>query len=173
MARTRGGSFIPVVVALVAIGAFLAWIATQTPERTVAVAEPGDTTGAAQPADTAPAQVVDPQTMAVSASARELIGQRIELQSVPVSSAMGDQLFWIELPGGSPYLVKLDSAAVAAGRTVPTAGNVRVIGRVMDKDDVVLQQWMERGVLRNDSDKMQAEFGTTYIEASRVTPAGG
>ena len=173
MARTRGGSFIPVIVALVAIGAFLAWIATQAPERTVAVAEPGDTTGApTQPADTTPAQVVDPQTMA-SAGARELIGQRIELQSVPVSSTMGDQLFWIELPGGSPYLVKLDSASVAAGRTVPTSGNVRIVGRVADKDEVLLQQWVQAGVLRNDSDKMQAEFGTTYIEASQVTPAGG
>ncbi|HUF52066.1 MAG TPA: hypothetical protein VMN60_14675 [Longimicrobiales bacterium] len=173
MAKTRGGSYLPVIVAFVAIGAFLGWLAMQQKDDAVAVTEPGDTANAQSTQPATSATVVDPADMAVSATVRGLVGQTIELQSVPVSSPMGAQLFWIELPGGSPYLVKLDSAAVAAGRTFPTTGNVRIVGRVLEKNNALLDQWMQNGVLTSADQKMQAEFGSTYLEASQVAPAGG
>ena len=174
MAKTRGGSFIPVVVAFVAIGLFFGWLAMQRRQEAVAVTEPGDTASVpANPTEQGTPTVVDPADMVTAANVRGLVGQLIELQSVPVTSQLGTQLFWIELPGGSPYLVKLDSASVAAGRSVPTVGTYRIVGRILTKDNAVLDQWAQSGVLSTPDDRSLAEFGTTYLEASQVTPAGG
>ena len=173
MANDRGGrSWISVTVAVIAVVLFFGWIATREPPESVAVAEPGaDTIPAAAP--DAPATTVEPADLTQSATARGLIGQDIELQAVPVSSALGAQMFWIELPGGSPYLVQLDSAMVASGQSVPqSGGQVRIVGRVTDKSQEVKDRWMSTQVLADADELAQAEFGTTFILARRVEPAG-
>lgn len=170
--RSAGGSsWIPVAVAVLAVGAFLLWLATRQPPETVAVAEPGDTTAMQD----APIQatVVEPETLVQTASARGLIGQTIEVSAVRVQDTLGSQMFWMEMPDGSPYLVKLDSALVARGAALPAPGSrVRVIGRVAEKTDAVLDDWMQSGALQTADQRMLAEFGSTFIEAQRVQPAG-
>jgi len=116
-------------------------------------------------------QVVVPDSMQRSAYVRSLIGRDIELQSMPVSMAMGAQFFWVDLPNGAPLLVKLDSSLVAAGQAPPSTGRVSIVGRVTAKDAALLEQWRQSGVLESDDHKMQAEFGGSYIEARRVQPA--
>jgi hypothetical protein len=171
--RTDGGtSWIPMVIAVVAIAGFMFWLASQKPSETVVVEEPGADAPAAT--DSAvQATVVEPATLVQSAAARGLIGQTIEVSSVRVSDTLGAQMFWIEMPDGSPYLVKLDSALVARGTAVPTPDSrVRVIGRVAEKTGAVLDGWTQSGALENPDQRMLAEFGATYIEAQRVEPAG-
>jgi hypothetical protein len=104
MAKTDAGggrSWISVTVAFVAIGVFLFWISTREPPESVVVTEPGD-----EPADTAasagPATTIEPDVLVSTAAARELIGQTIELASVPVSDVLGTEMFWIDLHGGTP-----------------------------------------------------------------------
>jgi hypothetical protein len=171
--KRRTGGWMPVAVALVAVGVFLGWLATQQPEETVAVEEPG----AGQLAEGAAgaeeqATLVEPGVLVQQAG--EYVGQTVELQSVAVMSPLGDQLFWIELPGGMPFLVKLSDAEIQRGARAPQGGRrVHLVGQVLEKNEAVLDGWTERGVLQTADQRMQAEYGTTYLEARRVTPAAG
>jgi hypothetical protein len=161
----RGGSsWISVAVALVAVTVFLGWLATRQPPETVAVDEPDAARAGAE--DTGPpAMVIQPDAL-TGTGARSYVDQDIELQSVPVTSPLGSQLFWIELPGGTPYLVRL-----AQGTQPPAGTNVRVVGRVVEKTDALLDEWEQAGVLQSADHRLQAEYGGTYIEARRVVPA--
>jgi hypothetical protein len=165
-----GGSWIPVAVAVVAVGLFFGWIATREPPASVAVAEPGDTaadTGAPE----GPTRPIEPDELNQTASA--LVGQDVELASVRVSDVLGSEMFWIELPGGAPYLVKMDSSLIAGGRALPQPGvAVRLVGRVLEKTTGVVDSWMESGALETADQRMLAEFGSTFISARRVDPAG-
>ena len=175
MAKDAGGrSWLSVTVAVIAVALFFGWIATREPPESVAVAEPDDAAGdTSMAAPDAPATPIEAADLNQTATARGLIGQNIELASVPVSDVLGTQMFWIELPGGSPYLVKLDEALVARGLALPQSGNnVRIVGQVQEKTPAVLDGWMESGVLQNADQRMLAEFGSTFISARRVEPAG-
>jgi hypothetical protein len=168
--KRRGGTnFVPVAVALVAVFLFLGWLATRKPEQAVVVAEPG-ADAPEQVDESGPAVAITPADLNQPA---QYVGEVVELERVSVMSPLGSNLFWVELPGGSPYLVQLDSAQMARGTRVPAAGSaVHVVGRVLSKSDSVLNAWMERGVLQSEGQRSQAEFGSTYIEARRVGPAG-
>ena len=171
--RRSGGSWVSVAVAVLAVGLFFGWIATREPPESVAVAEPGDTAVTDTAASDAPATPIEPADLNQTATARALVGQNIELTSVSVSDVLGSQMFWIELPGGAPYLVKMDSAMVAGGRALPQFGsNVRIVGRVMEKTPEVIDSWEASGALETADQRMLAEFGSTFIDARRVEPAG-
>lgn len=175
MAKTDaggGGSWISVTVAFVAVAVFFLWMATREPPEAVAVAEPGD-----EPADTtaqATGTPIEPSALVETTSARGLIGQDIELASVLVSDVLGTEMFWIELPGGAPYLVKMDSAQIASGISLPAQrSNVRVVGRVLEKTPELLDRWTASGAIANPDQRSLAEYGSTFIAARRVEPAGG
>ncbi|MBR9989109.1 MAG: hypothetical protein KFH98_05090 [Gemmatimonadetes bacterium] len=171
--RAGGGSWISVTVAVVAVAAFFGWIATREPPQSVAVAEPNGS--AVDTVDTgAPATVITTEQLSETATARSLIGQNVELESVKVLDHLGPQMFWIEMPGGAPYLVKMDEALVSSGRALPQReGLVRLVGRLLEKTPAVLDSWTESGALESADDRSLAEFGSTFIEARRVEPAGG
>lgn len=171
--KSRSGqNWLPIGIAIITVGLFLGWLATREPDTAVAVTEPGEPTAdtIAGEAPAAPPTAIQPDQLS-GAAARDLIGQNVELSSVPITSTLGPQLFWIELPGGSPFLVKLDEALVGRGTQVQAGRSARIVGRVLNKDEALLEQWQQAGVLRNEGDRMQAEYGTTYIEASQVQPA--
>jgi hypothetical protein len=165
-----GSNWLAVVVAILAIGLFMGWLMMQRPDESVAIEEPSavDAPDAADGAFT----VVTADELATTARVRELRGQDIRVNDIEVVSVMGDQLFWLQLPNGNPFLAKLDSASVAAGTTAPQPGRYTIVGRVLEKNETTLADWQQAGVLRSDGDRMQAEFGTSYIEARRVRPAG-
>lgn len=169
--RSSGGSsWLPMAVAVLAIAGFIAWLATRQPPETIAVAEPGDTTEQAD-SDTTPATVVPPEQLVQPATAQGLVGQRVEVSSVRVQDVLGAQMFWIEMPDGSPFLVQMGSTLLARGTAQPTAGSrVRVIGRVAEKTPEVVDAWIADGVITEEQ-RILAEYGSTYIEAQRVEPA--
>jgi hypothetical protein len=171
MAKTERGvsSFVPALVALVSVAVFLGWLATRQPTTTgVAVAEPDDAAAdATGPATGTPIEAEQLNQQ----GGRGLVGQNIELASVPVTSTMGQHFVWIELPGGTPYLVRLDRALVDQGTPVAAGRNARIVGRVELKDDAVLSGWEQEGILQDEGHRMQAEFGTTYIHARLIQPA--
>ncbi|HSJ09937.1 MAG TPA: hypothetical protein VK928_08480 [Longimicrobiales bacterium] len=164
-------SFISVGVAIVAVVLFLGWLATRERPAEVAVEEPDSAAAPAAPAG-GPATVVEADSLTRSAFVRSMMGQDVELRGMPVSTAMGGNFFWIDLPNGQPFLVKLDSAMIAAGQTAPGSGAVNITGRITAKDAALLDQWRQAGVLESDDHKMQAEFGSSFIEARLVQPAG-
>jgi hypothetical protein len=168
--RRDSMNVVPVVVALLAVGLFLGWLATRQPSETVAVAEPNAPNGAVPAeAPTGPATTIEPAALNQS---EQLVGQVVEIPSINVQAALGPQMFWAELPGGQPYLVKLDETLVQQGIARPTSGRVRVVGQVQSITPAVLEDWMQRGVLTSADERLQAEFSSTYIQATRVVPAG-
>jgi hypothetical protein len=169
---TGGSSWLPVGVAILAVAAFIGWLATRQPPETVAVDEPGESSQVQEQEGPIEATTVDAGQLVQSASARNLMGQTIELPSVRVQETLGSQAFWIELPGGSAYLVRMDTSVT---RRTPRPGrgeDVRVIGQVEELTPARLDEWLSAGAVTQDERNM-AEFGpTTYIEAQRVQRAG-
>jgi anti-sigma factor RsiW len=164
--RKQGGSsFIPLAVALVAVAVFIGWLATREPEQAVAVEEPdaaADTTGGADEAG--PPAVVDATALS-GATGQQYVGQYVQLTRVEVMSPLGSRLFWIDA-GGQPYLVHFTEG------TVPQSGaRVQVTGTVREKSDALLDEWVQSGILESEGHRLQAEFGSTYIQARRVQPA--
>jgi hypothetical protein len=165
--RAGGSSWISIGVAVLAVGLFLGWLATRRPPEVVTVVEP-DAAGDVAPGDMPPATTIDPAELLQD---RQFIGQVVELPSVPVSSPLGPQLFWIELPGGTPYLIRLDTTLVARGTQVPAGRRVRLAGQIREKTDAILDEWLETGVLQSEDHRLQAQFGVTYMNAHQVQPA--
>jgi hypothetical protein len=176
MAKNNGGrSFISVGVAILAVGLFLGWLATREPPPSTVVAEPGDTGAVAGDntlIDESAARVLAESEMTHSARMDDLTGEVVRINNVPIAARLGDQMFWIELPSGDQYLVKLSNALVASGTQAPSSGRVNIVGRVEAKNEALLNQWMQSGALQTENQRIQAEFGLSYLEAHRVQPAG-
>jgi hypothetical protein len=175
MANTPAGRSSPTsalwpLVAILVVAVFIVWLAmTSEPSVIAAPEETGDTTALASGSETA--EVVQPA--AFEADQSSYWGREIQLQNVVVTSAMGTQIAWIELPSGAPFLVKMNDAMVQSGQAVTPQSRVTVVGRVLEKTDSVLTAWQQNGALQNDGHRQQAEFGTTYIEARRIMPGTG
>lgn len=171
--RVGGGTnFLIVGVSVLMIVALMAWLFMQEQSRAEATVAEGDTAAVAEagPAGAAPAQTVNDTVF--EQNVKTYVGQVVEITKVKFSSGLSSQTFWVELPTGQPFLVKLDSALVASGATPPTGGTLHIVGTVQSKDPALVAQWMQSGVLQNDDQKIQAEFGTTYMEARQIRPAG-
>jgi|SRR5690606_28455515 len=168
----RSHGWIPVTVAVVAIATFMAWLALQESPQSVAVQEPGETaSGNAARPDISAAEQIDPAVLVQSSSS--LIGQMVDIPSINVQDQLGPNMFWIELPGSSPYLVRMDSTNIRAGAPLPAAGtNVRVVGVVKAKDTNLIANWGSTDPL-NEDEQLLADFGGTYIEAVVVESATG
>lgn len=166
-----GGTNILIVgVSVLLVAALMAWLVMQQPDGSEAVVAEGDTTGAVvETAAVAPQHTVD--GTAFEQNMRSYVGQVVALNGVRFSSGLSRQTFWLELPSGAPYLVKLDSAMVAAGTTPPAGGTLDIVGTVKEKDAALVAQWLQSRVLETEDQQMQAEFGTTYLEARQIRPA--
>lgn len=174
MANSAGKSSSPTsalwpLVAILVVAVFLVWLAlTSEPSVTVTPEEAGEDTSELA---TGMAAAVSPAEF--EANQQTYVGQEIQLQDVTVSSTMGSQIVWVELPSGAPFLVKMNDDLVQSGQTVAAQSRVTVTGRVLEKTDSVLTAWQQSGALQNDGHRQQAEFGTTYMEARRIEPATG
>lgn len=171
MRRRRAGqaTWLWMIIALAFVAGFLIWLAmTSQPTQVPVAALPTDSMA---PPTGGVAQVISPT--AFQTQMKQLWGQDVELQDAEVSSALGTQMFWLQLPSGEPFLVKLDSALVAAGQTVPSTGHITVVGRVLQKTDSTLAAWQQSGALQTKGQQAQAEFGTTFIEARALKPSPG
>jgi len=150
--------------------ALMGWLYMQQGNRAgAAVAEADTAVAEAEVAGPPPSQVVT--SAQFEPNVRTYVDQVVELTDARYQAGLSPQTFWIELPTGAPFLVKLDSAMVAAGKAVPTSGSLDIIGTVKRKDNALVGQWLASGVLTNDDQRMQAEFGTTYLDARQIRPA--
>jgi len=101
-------------------------------------------------------------------------GQEIRLSSFIVASLVGSQGFWLDIPGGSPFLVSMSADVIAEGLAVSGGTMATVIGTVVPMNDSSLTAWSDAGTI-NDNDRLVAEFATHFIEATdvRVSVGGG
>lgn len=158
-ARSRTTNGILVVAALAMIVGFMIWLGLTAEPSVVTVVEE----------DTA--AVGGPVTAAeLGADAARYHGQEIEVAAVTVARYSSPQVLWIDLPTG-PFLVKLSEALA---QTAPAEGtSVSVAGVVLPKTDSVLDAWQQAGAIPDAAERTALEAGTSFLEAVRITPAGG
>lgn len=172
-ARRGAANFAPVLMILsfLLMAGFLAWLGL-TSEGTdeVAMREDADTTAEMADSMEMAAMPVTPDELRLNATNYE--GQSVRIDA-PVAGAVGSQAFFLDLPQ-SPFLVKMDSALVAAGRRVPQ-GDVVVTGTVIAMNDSIVSAWSRAGTI-SEADRPLVEFATHFIQASRIRggqPPGG
>lgn len=160
-ARSSATNGILVAAALAAIVVFMVWLGL-TAEPSVVTVVREDTTEAV----TGGAVTAEE----LGADAARYHGQEIEVGAVTVARYSSPQVLWIDLPTG-PFLVKLNDALA---QTAPAAGtSVNIAGRVLPKTDSVLNAWEQGGAIPNAAERTALQAGTSFLEAVRITPAGG
>ncbi|MCI0436119.1 MAG: hypothetical protein L0271_21125 [Gemmatimonadetes bacterium] len=100
------------------------------------------------------------------------VGREIELAGVRVEQVMTPEILWVALPGSQLFMVKLTPQA-ATSPAPALQSMVDVTGLVLIKTDSMLNAWQQSGAIQDAGQRAQAEFGTTFIEATRVVPAAG
>lgn len=148
---------------LVLLGGFLYWLAT-TAEPTpppVMEEEPEEQVGPA-------ATVAQLDTLERNAAAYE--GQMIRVENVAVAQSLGSSAFFVQLPGGSPFMAVYAENLVAAGEPVPS-GEVTLVGRVHEAQDSLLDTWIESGVV-TEANRPLAEFASHYLEVASIMLGG-
>jgi len=157
----RGLAWLWMILSLVMIAAFMAWLGLESKptEITVQTGEQTEETGGVP--------VVPLDTFALNPD--QYVGQDVRLQNVQAQSAMGKQAYWLDMPTQVPFLLKVDSTLAADGVTMESGTRYNVSGRVVTMSDSVLDAWQQSGAIQNEGERMQAEFATAFLEASTVT----
>jgi hypothetical protein len=168
--RNSGGRFawLWMVLAVLAIGGFMAWLGVNSQTELVAVVEEEEA-----PVDFAAAEVVTLDDLAAEPTG--YLNRALRLDDLPVSSRLGDQAFWAVASNGTPFLVKLGSELVQGGFAVRDGESVTVVGQVREVSVELLDGWERDGVLRTPEDRMVAEFAVAYldvVQAAHTASAG-
>lgn len=162
----RGLAWLWMLLSLIMIAGFMTWLAMESKPTEVTVQTNDEGT-----AGDAGVPVIPLDTF--SLHPEQYLGQQVRLRGVQAQSNLGKEAYWLDMPSKVPFLLKADSALVAGGFTMETGTRYDVQGRVLAMDDSVLSAWTTSGALQGEGDRMQAEFATTFIEASVVQPARG
>ncbi|MGH7476952.1 MAG: hypothetical protein ACRELD_11725 [Longimicrobiales bacterium] len=162
-----GLSRILAVVAVVLIAGLLWWLAASSEPSSVQVVEAPDDE---EVEDTGPPAT--PVTLADLVTAEQYVGQRVRIEDIQVANRLGTQAFWTLLPNSVPFLVRLGETAAGSAAGIQSGGDVTVTGTVHLMTDSVLDAWTEAGALEG-TQRDEASFATTFLEASTVRPAGG
>lgn len=158
----RRSGVILMIVAFVLIGGFLYWLNISAEPTSVAIDESPDTT---QEDATIPTVALG----TFSQDPTRYEGERVRLRDIDVASTLGSQAFWFQLSNENPYLVKIDSALVVMGTSVASGDVVRRLeGRVHAMSDSVLDAWEAEGAFTDETNRLEAEYATSFIQASVV-----
>jgi hypothetical protein len=153
------------VVGVAAVVGLLWWLARTAEPSVPAGATPDQTEAAA--ADTAGVPIIDAVDFGRNPDGYR--GREIDMGDVAVTQVMSPEIIWVELPGGAPFLVKLTPEAERPA----VQARIRVVGKVLEKTDSVLNAWQASGAILDAGQRQQAEFGTMYMEARGVRVIGG
>ena len=164
---SKGGtSLLLMIASFLAIGGFLWWLSISAEPTEVAIVEEEEAE------EDAGIPTVEVGTFA--ADPRSYVGQEIRFRNLSVASTLGPEAFWFQLPNETPYLVKLDSSLVAGGTDFQAGEGIRrVVGTVHEMTDSVLDAWQAAEAFTNETQRIEAEFATTFLEARTLDLAGG
>ncbi|MDT8340744.1 MAG: hypothetical protein RQ751_04460 [Longimicrobiales bacterium] len=166
------------VLTFLLLGGFMYWLyATAEPTQQTVIEEVEDE-----------GEPDDPSVTVVSAEELKTApgtyaGQTVRLRGVSISSTMGRQVFFVDLPASAdlpstPFLVR--ALPEAAAELTPDA-EVSLTGVMVPMADSVVTDWLGAGII-SENDRLLVEFATHFIEATRVRtgtsgttagPAGG
>lgn len=160
------------IVAFLAMIGFMYWLNLQAQEQEAEKAAAVAEKQAADSVDNDDMGAITIPASDIQMDASPFEGQMVRVQDVPVTSELGKQGFWLEMPNKNPFLVSLSEAVKAEGAQPQPGQNVTVIGTVLPMNDSVLTAWTNAGSIA-EGDRLAAEFATHYIEAQRVRVMGG
>lgn len=160
------------ILAFVAMGIFLYWLNIQS-QKQKAVEVREDSAAAAANAE-ANAAVPGAQTVApadLQSDPGKYDNQLIQLTGLAVGSLLGQQGFWLHLPGGSAFLVSLTPALIQQKVHAATGDTAMVVGTVHMLSDSIVGSWMKAGTI-NRQDSVSAMAAMYFLEARQVQAAG-
>ena len=153
--------------AVIAVLAFMLWLGAAA-EPSVPVTVNEDTTAAdGQPAATGEAVAL--ADLVANPTAYQ--GRTIEVRGALVQAKVGEQAFFVEGPGQTPFLVKAGDAAMAS--PAQAGARVDVVGVILPRTDSVLEAWKASGAIVGAGQEGEAQFAQMFLEASRVSAAQG
>lgn len=162
----RGLTWLWMLLSLVLISGFMYWLSISSEPTEIVIVqeeEPLDEPG-----------VLAVALDAFAADPDSYVGGDIRLDGVRAQSTMGSQAYWLEMPTGVPFLMKLDSSLVSDSTlSVEVGTTYAVVGTMHTMTDSVLTAWSEAGAIADEGQRMQAEFATSFLEARRIRASGG
>ena len=157
------------VLTFLLLGGFMYWLNITAEPTQPAVLEEVEET----PDDYA-GTIVAAEDLKTGAEAYE--GQVVRLARVVISSTMGGQAFFVDLPASenlpaTPFLVR---ALPEAGAILTMGSMATVTGTLMAVTDSIVEDWVGAGII-SENDRLLVEFATHFIEANQVqtTEAAG
>lgn len=154
---------IPLMIAAFALmGGFLYWLSA-TAEPTPPPVMEGD---AAEVDEGPVANRVQPS--ALERAAADYVGQMVRVENVPFARGLGDVTFFVQLPQGSPFLVRMTPDMIAAGEPLPS-GHITVVGRIRNMTDSIMNDWLDTGTVP-EADRPLVDFATQYMALEAIRP---
>jgi hypothetical protein len=154
------------LLAILTVGGFLMWVSVNSEPREVAVAEGAEPEG---PRDDR-FEVIDPEEFAVDPQA--YLGREVHLSELDVAAPMGSRAYWVTLPDGNLYLVKLGET-IGEQVTAREGERLTVAGPIVAMSDSVVAAWTEEGAIATDGQRTEAEFAISFIEAVEASVTAG
>jgi hypothetical protein len=151
------------IVAVLMVAGLMVWLRVATEPTAVAVAE--DPAGGDEAGGLVSITLDD-----LAQDVSRFQGRQVRLADVRVASPMGAQSFWVELPNGSPYLIRVRPEVLAGGFTIQSGGVVTVTGTIHAMSDSVLAAWQQEGAIADEGQKAEAQFAVTFLEATEAVP---
>ena len=158
----RGASNLGVPLMLLSfalMGGLLYWLAiTAEPTEVVIVEE--------EPEDVFLGTVLDAAVLETPAITG-YEGLEVRVADVPYAQAVGSAQFFVSLPQGSPFLVRMSDQMIADSVAQPS-GIVTITGMLYPMSDSVKAVWSESGSV-TAADQPLVDFAAHYIEATEIT----
>jgi|GEM_PF-3165148 len=151
------------LLAVLAVGGFLGWLAVNSQAISVAVVEEAEEEPQADFSDVEAVELDDLMDDPAS-----YFDQALKLENLEVTSSLGEYAFWALNSQGIPFLVKFSKELVEEGLAVEDGDKITVIGQLQELNDFVLDGWEIDGVLQTEEDRMLAEFATEYFDVVEV-----
>jgi hypothetical protein len=151
------------IVAFLAMGAFLFWLNVTSEPTAFAIAEEGP-----EAVEQTPARLV--QLAEVQGNPEGLVGERLRLRNVEVVLLVGSGAFMIEeeAGSGSPFLVRIDPTAISEQPTILPSDRVTIAGRIKAMSDSVITSWEEQGVFTAEGQRSLAAFAMHFLQADEI-----
>jgi len=155
------------VLTFLVLGGFMYWLyITAEPTQPAVVEEVEDAS-----ADGFTGTTVAAEDLKTGADA--YVGQNVRLSGVTISSTMGSQAFFVDLPASenlpsTPFLVR---ALPEAGARLSMGATVSVSGMLMAVNDSIVSDWVSAGIV-SENDRLLVEFATHFIEANQIQTTG-
>lgn len=160
----RGLTWFWMLLSVVMIGGFMYWLSVSSEPTPVTIVQ-----------DEEPEEEAGVLTVSVDSFAQDpdsWVGGDVRIRGVQASSNMGPQAYWLDMPTGVPFLLKLGPTLVAdSAFSVEVGTPYTVVGTMYAMNDSVLNAWEASGAIADEGQRMQAEFATSFLEARSMRPS--